>query len=151
MGPSAYHNRLFIGTQCVDSGIQYRKKKLKVYQHNRSTKDYLLKRKEINRGEQAHIQIQMLGPIEMADLKNVCQYVLMNWHQWQHWITELELALLKERKPQEYEMAINNVIQDSHRVVKLIEDYNLAKADYLPEQIKWKQPSRELLLDARES
>ena len=67
-------------------------------------------------------------------------------------ITELELALLKERKPQEYEMAINNVIQDSHRVVKLIEGLlNLAKADYLPEQIKMENSRLdELLLDARE-
>lgn len=65
---------------------------------------------------------------------------------------ELELALLKERTPQEYEMAINNAIHDSHRVVKLIEGLlNLAKADYLPEQIKMENSRLdELLLDARE-
>jgi len=66
-------------------------------------------------------------------------------------IAELELAVLKERTLSEYETAINNVLNDSYRVVKLIEGLlNLAKTDYLPEQIKMKEVRLdELLLDAR--
>lgn len=65
---------------------------------------------------------------------------------------ELELILLKERTPQRYEEAIRNVLQDAHRIVKLIEGLlNLMKADYLPEQIKMEEVRLdELLLDARE-
>lgn len=65
---------------------------------------------------------------------------------------ELELILLKERTPQRYEEAIHNVLQDAHRIVKLIEGLlNLMKADYLPEQIKMEEVRLdELLLDARE-
>lgn len=66
-------------------------------------------------------------------------------------IAELELAVLKERTLSEYETAINNALNDSHRVVKLIEGLlNLAKTDYLPEQIKMEEVRLdELLLDAR--
>lgn len=65
---------------------------------------------------------------------------------------ELELVLLKERTPQRYQEAIRNVLQDAHRIVKLIEGLlNLMKADYLPEQIKMEEVRLdELLLDARE-
>lgn len=67
-------------------------------------------------------------------------------------IAELELALLKERTSQEYVAAIGNALQDSHRVVKLIGGLlDLAKTDYLPEQIKMEDVRLdELLLDARE-
>lgn len=67
-------------------------------------------------------------------------------------ITELELAVLKERQPEVYKEAIRNALQDSHRIVKLIEGLlNLAKADYLPEQIRMEEVRLdELLLDARE-
>lgn len=66
-------------------------------------------------------------------------------------IAELELAVLKERTLSEYETAINNALNDSNRVVKLIEGLlNLAKTDYLPEQIKMEEVRLdELLLDAR--
>ncbi|MGL5681535.1 MAG: HAMP domain-containing sensor histidine kinase [Marinifilaceae bacterium] len=67
-------------------------------------------------------------------------------------IAELDLALHKERTPQEYQQAIKNALQDSHRMIKLIDGLlNLAKADYQPEQIKLKEVRLdELLLDARE-
>lgn len=67
-------------------------------------------------------------------------------------IAELELVLLKERTPQRYEESIRNVLQDAGRIIKLIEGLlNLAKADYLPEQIKMEEVRLdELLLDARE-
>ncbi|CAK7071705.1 MAG: Signal transduction histidine-protein kinase ArlS [Parabacteroides sp.] len=67
-------------------------------------------------------------------------------------IAELELATLKERSPEEYKGAIRNALQDSHKIVRLITGLlNLAKADYLPEQIKMEQVRLdELLLDARE-
>lgn len=67
-------------------------------------------------------------------------------------IAELELSILKKRSAEAYETSINNALQDSRRVVKLIDGLlNLAKADYLPEQIN-KEDVRldELLLDARE-
>ncbi|WMI95875.1 sensor histidine kinase [Bacteroides fragilis] len=67
-------------------------------------------------------------------------------------IAELELALLKERSSEEYRRAIGNVLDDSRKLVKLSEGLlNLAKADYLPEQIKLEEIRLdELLLDARE-
>lgn len=67
-------------------------------------------------------------------------------------IAELELVLLKERTPQRYEEAIGNALQDANRIIKLIGGLlNLAKADYLPEQIKMEEVRLdELLLDARE-
>lgn len=67
-------------------------------------------------------------------------------------IAELELATLKERSPEEYKSAIRNALQDSRKIVRLITGLlNLAKADYLPEQIKMELVRLdELLLDARE-
>lgn len=65
---------------------------------------------------------------------------------------ELDLALLKERTSEQYQAAISNALQDSHRIVKLIDGLlNLAKADYQSEQIKMEEVRLdELLLDARE-
>lgn len=65
---------------------------------------------------------------------------------------ELDLALQKERTPEQYQNAIHNALQDSQRVIKLIDGLlNLAKADYAPEQIKREEVRLdELLLDARE-
>lgn len=65
---------------------------------------------------------------------------------------ELDLALLKERTPQQYQTAIGNALQDVHRIIKLTDGLlNLAKADYQPEQIKIEETRLdELLLDARE-
>ena len=49
---------------------------------------------------------------------------------------ELDLALLKERSSEQYQMAIGNALQDSRRIVNLIDGLlNLAKADYQSEQI----------------
>ena len=65
---------------------------------------------------------------------------------------ELDLAVQKERSPEQYQNAIHNALQDSQRVIKLIDGLlNLAKADYEPEQIKREEIRLdELLLDARE-
>lgn len=66
-------------------------------------------------------------------------------------IAELELTLMKKRSVDEYERAINNTLDDSNRIVKLVQGLlDMAKTDYMPEQIK-KEPVRldELLLDAR--
>lgn len=65
---------------------------------------------------------------------------------------ELDLALLKDRTPEQYQAAISNALQDSHRIVKLIDGLlNLAKADYQSEQIKMEEVRLdELLLDAWE-
>ena len=65
---------------------------------------------------------------------------------------ELDLAVQKERTPEQYQNAIHNALQDSQRVIKLIDGLlNLAKADYEPEQIKREEIRLdELLLDARE-
>ena len=65
---------------------------------------------------------------------------------------ELDLALLKERSSEQYQMAIGNALQDSHRIVNLIDGLlNLAKADYQSEQITMEEVRLdELLLDARE-
>lgn len=67
-------------------------------------------------------------------------------------IAELEIALRKERTPAEYQTAIQYALEDSRKIVKLSEGLlNLAKADYLPEQIKMEDIRLdELLLDARE-
>ncbi len=65
---------------------------------------------------------------------------------------ELDLALQKERSPEQYRHSISNALQDSGRIVKLIDGLlNLAKADYEPEEIKM-EPLRldELLIDANE-
>lgn len=67
-------------------------------------------------------------------------------------VTELELAVMKERTPEQYRKAIEAVLQDAHRIIRLIEGLlNLAKTDYEPGQIK-KENVRldELLLDAYE-
>lgn len=67
-------------------------------------------------------------------------------------VAELELALLKDRTPEEYKIAIRNVLSDARGVVKLSEGLlNLARADYAPEQVKMEEVRLdELLLDARE-
>ena len=66
-------------------------------------------------------------------------------------IAEMELTLMKKRSQEEYEYAINNALIDSNRIVRLVRGLlDMAKTDYMPEQIK-KEPTRldELLLDAR--
>ena len=67
-------------------------------------------------------------------------------------VAELDLALLKERSSEQYQIAIGNALQDSHRIVNLIDGLlNLAKADYQSEQITMEEVRLdELLLDARE-
>lgn len=67
-------------------------------------------------------------------------------------MAELRIVLFKERSAAEYRSAIHNALDDSQKIVKLIEGLlNLAKADYLPEQIKMEDTRLdELLLDARE-
>lgn len=66
--------------------------------------------------------------------------------------TELDLLLLKKRTPEKYEEAIQHTLQDARRIIKLLDGLlNLAKADYLPEQIGMQEIRLdELLLDARE-
>ena len=61
---------------------------------------------------------------------------------------ELDLALLKERSSEQYQMAIGNALQDSHRIVNLIDGLlNLAKAEQITmDEVRLD----ELLLDARE-
>jgi signal transduction histidine kinase len=66
-------------------------------------------------------------------------------------IAEMELTLMKKRSPEEYEQAIGNALEDSNRIVKLVQGLlDMAKTDYMPEQIN-KEPTRldELILDAR--
>lgn len=65
---------------------------------------------------------------------------------------ELDLALLKERTSGQYQAAISNALQDSRRIINLIDGLlNLAKADYQSEQITMEEVRLdELLLDARE-
>ena len=59
---------------------------------------------------------------------------------------------LLERSSEQYQMAIGNALQDSRRIVNLIDGLlNLAKADYQSEQITMEEVRLdELLLDARE-
>ena len=66
-------------------------------------------------------------------------------------IAETELTLLKPRNPERYREALNNILNDSKRVIKLIEGLlNLARADYNPNQIKMdKVRLDELLMDAQ--
>lgn len=66
-------------------------------------------------------------------------------------IAELDLALQKERKGDEYRRSIDRALQDAGRMTKLIDGLlNLAKADYQPEQIKMEEIRLdELLLDVR--
>lgn len=68
-------------------------------------------------------------------------------------IAELELAVLKQRTPEVYEAAIYNALDDSRKIVRLIEGLlNLAKADYSPEQIKKSRVRLdELLMDASQT
>ena len=63
---------------------------------------------------------------------------------------ELDLAVQKERSPEQYQNAIHNALQDSQRVIKLIDGLlNLAKADYEPEQIKREEIRLDELLDRK--
>lgn len=66
-------------------------------------------------------------------------------------IAELDLALQKERKEEEYRKAIHHALHDAGRMTKLIDGLlNLAKADYQQEQIKMEEIRLdELLLDVR--
>ncbi len=67
-------------------------------------------------------------------------------------ITELELALLKNRTEEEYKQVITQALEDARRMEKLSSGLlDLAKASYDPQQISMR-PVRldELLLDARE-
>ncbi|MEG1721589.1 MAG: HAMP domain-containing sensor histidine kinase [Bacteroidales bacterium] len=63
---------------------------------------------------------------------------------------QLDLALLKDRTPAEYQTAIGNALQDSQRVIKLINGLlDLAKSDYQPEQLKMNSVRLdELIIDA---
>lgn len=65
---------------------------------------------------------------------------------------ELDLSLQKERTVEQYQKSINNALQDSGRIIKLIDGLlNIAKADYQSEQIKTEEIRLdELLLDANE-
>lgn len=67
-------------------------------------------------------------------------------------IAELDLSLQKERTGEQYRAAIGAALQDARRMSKLIDGLlNLAKADYLKEQIKMEEIRMdELLLDVRE-
>lgn len=64
---------------------------------------------------------------------------------------ELDLALQKERTPEQYRDTLNNALRDAHRMAKLTDGLlNLAKADYSKERIKMQEIRLdELLLDAR--
>ncbi len=66
-------------------------------------------------------------------------------------IAELDLSLQKERTPDQYRQSISNVLQDGHRMTKLIDGLlNLAKAEYRKESIKMEETRLdELLLDTR--
>jgi len=65
-------------------------------------------------------------------------------------VAELELTLSKDRYPEEYRKALNNVLNDTNKLVRLTNSLlNLAKASYDATEIKFK-PIRidEILLDA---
>ncbi len=66
-------------------------------------------------------------------------------------IAELDLSLQKERTPGQYRKAMSNVLNDGHRMTKLIDGLlNLAKAEYQKEGIKMEETRLdELLLDTR--
>lgn len=66
-------------------------------------------------------------------------------------MAELDLSLQKERCGAEYRQAIHHALQDAGRMTRLIDGLlNLAKADYLQEQIKMEEIRLdELLLDVR--
>lgn len=65
---------------------------------------------------------------------------------------ELDIALQKERSPEQYREAMTNALGDAQRMAKLIDGLlNLAKADYRKEEIKMEEIRLdELLLDVRE-
>ena len=65
-------------------------------------------------------------------------------------VAEAELTLLKPREPQRYITSLNNILQDSKRLIRLIEGLlNLAKADLNASQIKMEvNRLDELLMDA---
>ncbi len=66
-------------------------------------------------------------------------------------ITELELSANKEKNLDEYKSAINNVLNDAKKLVRLLNSLlDMAKASYDPTEISFK-PIRvdEILLDAR--
>ena len=67
-------------------------------------------------------------------------------------MAELGIALQKERTPQQYRDALDNVMNDARRMNSLIDGLlNLAKADYGKEQISMQEIRLdELLLDVRE-
>ena len=78
---------------------------------------------------------------------------LMNYvHLWQPLQPNWIWPLLKERTSGQYQAAIGNALQDSRRIINLIDGLlNLAKADYQSEQITMEEVRLdELLLDARE-
>lgn len=66
-------------------------------------------------------------------------------------IAELDLALQKERTGEQYRAAVTAALQDARRMTRLIDGLlNLAKADYMKEQIKMEEIRLdELLLDVR--
>ncbi|MCC8197354.1 MAG: HAMP domain-containing protein [Tannerellaceae bacterium] len=68
-------------------------------------------------------------------------------------ISELEIALFKERTNEEYKQTLENILADSRKLVKLSAGLlDLAKASYDSQQITmWEIRLDELLLDARES
>ena len=68
-------------------------------------------------------------------------------------IAELDLALQKERTPEQYKSAIRNALNDACGMTRLTDGLlNLARADYRPDRIKLEEIRLdELLLDTRES
>lgn len=64
-------------------------------------------------------------------------------------IAELDLALQKDRTPEQYKSAISNALNDAHGMTQLTEGLlNLARADYRPDKIKLEEIRLdELLLD----
>lgn len=67
-------------------------------------------------------------------------------------MTELEVALQKERSNEQYRQAMQRLLQDAKRMRRLIDGLlNLAKADYRKEEISMREVRLdELLLDVRE-
>ena len=66
-------------------------------------------------------------------------------------VAETEVTLLKPREKERYEQALNNVLQDARKIIRLTDGLlDLAKADYNPGQIKMEDVRMdELLMDAR--
>lgn len=64
---------------------------------------------------------------------------------------ELDVALQKERTTEQYQLALQNMLQDAKRMTRLIDGLlNLAKADYCKEEISMREVRLdELLLDVR--